>query len=848
MEFLKRWEFLFASWLGALMLLIGTSIFTYQTFIDHQKQNCLANLELSQESVYKNIDKKEVFLNLLAEKAYLDPSTRLPCDLTIYIYNTKRELLKTTDPLYNQLPSTKNIDDLLLIAPLSNTPQWATINGLNRAKPEIFYIFPLLKEEKLEAIILFRFQNAENLIEEFLGGIDRTFFTGVLFAYKEGVAGPVQYSKDLEISPLILERALSGSKLVLQKNDWFGIRSYGVFYLPNIKFGFVFEKTSFFSILLILQVLGLGALVVVATLSYLTSLYKIFSVFTLFLGLGVLYLGALNYWEQRELLAKKKAGFIFDSDSTVVMINQYIDEFRGVLDSFVTFKYQLKQSNDEIKSKLDRYNVLAVNFYENPVRGIYKNTTTLTNSDWKPTSLIPQSYKGEYKIEGPITDPLFGSIFIFSTQKNVDNQGTTSIVIDAKRVNNILEMLSQEHNQPFVIVDPTGHPIYEYKNLSKVDVAIEIPAGKWVFKTQNLDKLSMGRSNSLWISFLFVFGLFFCAACLLIYFNFETIFSISSLPVVSVAIIVWVVLFQLMSYQVLQQRINTQCSQIYNQAEEIQTQIESIRESYNLLHDEPMKIVPVKLRIDHLGVEGVDKLNATGSFIAPLDPKTKLFIYTSAKGTVGIEGIGDETPVFYFNNDFIDNSQFREFPFNPGNLSLPLQATTVEKILFVPDLENLEELSKFELRNFNFRKIGCRYGYIKDVEIPILEYEFIFDRGVMHVMACYLLPLLIGLSILYQSFITRKVGDELKTFVPVWGSVMFITVLMYVSFRGYLGNRVLSFLENIFIGSFLLLVGVQVLSLIDKFGKDESFYVHIRYFYWPAWAVISMIVTFLALI
>jgi hypothetical protein len=118
----------------------------------------------------------------------------------------------------------------------------------------------------------------------------------------------------------------------------------------------------------------------------------------------------------------------------------------------------------------------------------------------------------------------------------------------------------------------------------------------------------------------------------------------------------------------------------------------------------------------------------------------------------------------------------------------------------------------------------------------------------MHVMACYLLPLLIGLSILYQSFITRKVGDELKTFVPVWGSVMFITVLMYVSFRGYLGNRVLSFLENIFIGSFLLLVGVQVLSLIDKFGKDESFFVHIRYFYWPAWAVISMIVTFLALI
>lgn len=830
------------------MLLIGTSIFTYRTFIDHQKQNCLANLELAQESVYKGIDKKEVFLNLLAEKAYLDPSTRLPCDLTIYIYNTKRELLKTTDPLYNQLPSTKNINDLLLIAPLSNTPQWATVNGLNRAKPEIFYIFPLLKEEKLEAIILFRFQNAESLIEEFLGGVDRTFFTGTLFTYKEGVGGPVQYTKDLEISPLILEKALSGSKLVLQKNDWFGIRSYGVFYLPNIKFGFVFEKISFFSILLILQVLGLGALVVVAALSYLTNFYKVFSVFTLFLGIGVFYLGALNYWEQRELLAKKKAGFIFDSDSTVVMINQYIEEFRGVLESFVTFKYQLKQTNEEIKNKLDRYNILAVNFYENPVRGIYKNTSTLTNSDWKPTSLIPLPYKEEYKIEGPITDPLLGSIFIFSTQKNVDNQGTTSIVIDAKRVNNILEMLIQEYNQPFVIVDPTGHPIYQYKDLSKVDVAIEIPAGKWVFKTQNLDKLTMGRSNSLWISFLFIFGLFFCAVCLLIYLNFETIFSLPSLPVVSSAIIVWVIIFQLMSYQVLQQRINTQCSLIYNQAEEIQTQIESIRESYNLLHDEPMKIVPVKLRIDRLGVEGVDKLNATGSFIAPLGPKTKLFIYTSAKGTVGIEGIGDETPVFYFNNDFIDNSQFREFPFNPGNLNLPLQATTVEKILFVPDLENLEELSKFELKNFNFRKIGCRYKYIKDVEIPILEYEFIFDRGVMHVMACYLLPLLIGLSILYQSFITRKVGDELKTFVPVWGSVMFITVLMYVSFRGYLGNRVLSFLENIYIGSFLLLVGVQVLSLIEKFSKDEKFFVHIRYFYWPAWAFISMIVTFLALI
>jgi hypothetical protein len=848
MEFLKRWEFLFASWLSAFLLLMGTSIFTYQIFIDYQKQNCLANLELAQESVYKGIDKKEVFLNLLAEKAYLDPATRLPCDLTIYIYNTKRQLLKTTDPLYNQLPSTKNINDLLLIAPLSNTPQWATVNGLNRAKPEIFYIFPLLKEEKLEAIILFRFQNAQSLIEEFLGGVDRTFFTATLFTYKEGVGGPIQYTKDLEISPLILEKALSGSKLVLQKNDWFGIRSYGVFYLPNIKFGFVFEKISFFSILLILQVLGLGALVVVAALSYLTNFYKIFSVFTLFLGIGVFYLGALNYWEQKELLAKKKAGFIFDSDSTVVMINQYIEEFRGVLDSFVTFKYQLKQTNEEIQNKLDRYNILAVNFYENPVRGIYKNTSTLTNSDWKPTSLIPLPYKEEYKIEGPITDPLLGSIFIFSTQKNVDNQGTTSIVIDAKRVNNILEMLIQEHNQPFVIVDPTGHPIYQYKDLSKVDVAIEIPAGKWVFKTQNLDKLTMGRSNSLWISFLFIFGLFFCAVCLLIYLNFETIFSLSSLPVVSSAIIVWVIIFQLMSYQVLQQRINTQCSRIYNQAEEIQTQIESIRESYNLLHDEPMKIVPVKLRIDRLGVEGVDKLNATGSFVAPLRPKTKLFIYTSAKGTVGIEGIGDETPVFYFNNDFIDNSQFREFPFNPGNLNLPLQATTVEKILFVPDLENLEELSKFELRNFNFRKIGCRYKYIKDVEIPILEYEFIFDRGVMHVMACYLLPLLIGLSILYQSFITRKVGDELKTFVPVWGSVMFITVLMYVSFRGYLGNRVLSFLENIYIGSFLLLVGVQVLSLIEKFSKDEKFFVHIRYFYWPAWAFISMIVTFLALI
>lgn len=863
MEFLKRWEVQFCGWVLAFSIVLGFFVFTFKAERQKEEQKCLANFLLIQKTIYKNVESKQGFLNSVAEKAFKDPSTRLPCNLTIYIFDAERQLIKTTDPQFNQLPSTKNIDDLLLISPLSQTPQWATISGLNRAKPEIFYIYPLKKNEKIEAFALFRFMRADLLIEEFLQDTQNDYFSSSMYVYQDGSRSPIIFDKNLKVSSDVIQQALSGENKILENLGLFGTENYACFYLPDIKFGFVLESYSFYSLLIFIEAFVLFVLLICCvTLPFcesknscsLTGIMRCYDVFShivtflvILLGCVAGYFGSVYLKEKKDAIEAQKSAFNFATGSSVVKINQYLEEFKGVLDTLVTLKYGLNRPNDAILEQLNRYNVLAVNFYEKPVNGVYQETVTLNKFNWLPTALLPNPYTEDYKIEGPINDPVLGSIFIFSTQKNIANQGTCSIVVEGNTINNILEILIHSYNQPFSIADQEGHSIYQYQITTNPDILLSIPAAKWNFISSSSGlKVLFSKQSSL-IHFIFFFTLFILSILFWIFIQFDTIFSFKSLPIASCGFLLCVFIFQVFAFYILQDRMQEGQQNLLSKKEEILNQIESIKQSYDLFHESPLRLVPIKLNVDGLWIKGIDTVNAAGFFSTELEEDAELYIYTAIAGVNTLKSNQKSPPSYFFNYDYIDDSEFKEFPFNPRQLTLPLQLANNEKILFVPDFENLEELYRLKVQGIDFLKIGCKYIKKEDIEIPFLQYEFVFKRGIIHVIACYLLPLLIGLAILYQSFITRKLGDDIKTFIPVWGSVMFIVLLMYVSFRGYLGNRTLSFLENIYIGSLILLITVQAMSLIQKIGQDERFFLYVRYFYWPVWSIITMFISYFAL-
>ena len=848
MGFLKKGLFFLPAWGCLFIFLSFISIYTYQAQSRSLEEKSLDQITNIQMAVYANLEKKQNFLNSVAQKAFLDPSLRLPCDLTIYIYNTKKELIKTTDPTFNQLPATKNINDLFLTAPLSQTSQWCTVYGLNRAKPEIFYISPLKKDNKLDGLVLFRFQNAGLFLEDLLSGVDHTFFSGHMFAFKTDSREPFLYGDNLGLTAEILDQVLNGEQQVIQYKTWLGLKNEGIFYIPTLKFGFIFQKKALFSIVFFLEILLLGALLFFGIIVFFSSFLKIFSFFVFVLSITAIGLGYIHTMEKKELIEKKQIGYKFAVSSTAFIINQYLDEYKGVLDTFATLKYQLKTPDPQLRTMLDRYEIFAVNFYENPQKGGYQNITTLSKQDWSPTSLVADIYTEEFKIDGPINDPILGSIFIFSTQKNIPNQGTCSIIVSAQKVNNSLEILKQAYQNSFTITSQNNYVLYQYGKITKPSLELSIPAANWLLSSYLDTSSSTPASLSTWISFLFVTALFLVGISLLVFAYFDTILGIEVLPIVSFSIMVYAIAFQVFCYRTLEDKSVLQLTSIHNKKEEIETQIALIIQAYDLLYDEPLKIIPVKLSVDNLIGKGIDILNAQGSFTIPLDKRTKLFISTVSPGFFGFEGAGDSTPSFYFNNDFIDNSTFREYPFNSGELRLPLQATTSEAILFVPDFDNLEQISAYLNQTLDIKKIGCRYFYKEGASAPTLEYVFSFQRSILHPVVSFLLPVLIGLGILFQSYKLYKKEEDVKLIVGSWGSVVFIVILTYAGFRGYMGDRILSFLENMFIGTFFLLVLLQFLLLNEKIRLDERFYRYVRYFFWPTWLFMSVIVSYFAVV
>jgi hypothetical protein len=848
MGFLKKGLFFLPAWGCLVVFLSFISIYTYQTQSRSLEEKSLDQLTSIQMAVYANLEKRQNFLNSVAQKAFLDPSLRLPCDLTIYIYNTKKELIKTTDPTFNQLPATKYIDDLFLTAPLSQTSQWCTVYGLNRAKPEIFYISPIKKDNKLEGLALFRFQNAGPFLEDLLRGVDHTFFSGHMFAFNTDLKEPFQYGDNLGLTAQILDQALNGEQQVIQQKTWLGLQNEGVFYMPSLRFAFIFQKKVLFSVVFILEILLLGALLSFGLISFFSNFSKVFTFFVFILGVAATGLGFIHLSEKKELTEKKQIGYKFAVSSTAFIINQYIDEYKGVLDTFSILKYQLKTPDPQLRTMLDRYEIFAVNFYENPQKGGYQNITTLSKQDWSPTSLVPDIYTEEFKIDGPINDPILGSIFIFSTQKNIPNQGTCSIIVSAQKVNNSLEILKQGYQNSFAITSQNNYVLYQHGKISKPNLQLSIPAANWLLSSYLDTSSSTPASLSTWISFLFVTALFLVGISLLVFAYFDTIFGLEVLPVVSFSIVVYAIAFQVFCYRALEDKSVLQLTSIHNKKEEIETQVASINQAYDLLYDQPLKMVSVKLSIDDLIGKGIDILNAKGSFTIPLDQNTKLFIYTVNPGTLGFEGAGDSTPSFYFNNDFIDNSTFREYPFNSGELRLPLQATSSETLLFVPDFDNLEQVSTYLNNHVVLKKIGCRYVYKEGASAPTLEYVFSFQRSILHPLVSFLLPILIALGILFQSYKLYKKEADINLIVGAWGPVMFIFILTYAGFRGYMGDRILSFLENIFIGTFFLLIVLQFLLLNEKVRLDERFYRYVKYFFWPTWLCMTMIVSYIAVV
>lgn len=848
MGFLKKGLFFLPVWGCLVIFLSFISIDTYQRQSRSLEEKCFYQITNIQMAVYANLEKKQNFLNSVAQKAFLDPTLRLPCDLTIYIYNTKKELVKTTDPNFNQLPATKYIDDLFLTAPLSQTSQWCTVYGLNRAKPEIFYISPLKKDNKLDGLVLFRFQNAGLFLEDLLRGVDHTFFSGHMFAFNTDLKEPFQYGDNLGLTAQILDQALNGEQQIIQHKTLLGLQNEGVFYIPNLKFGFIFQKKALFSIVFFLEILLLGVLLSFGTIVFFSNFSKIFTFFVFVLGTAAIGLGFIHLIEKKELIDKNQIGYKFAVSSTAFIINQYLDEYKGVLETFVTLKYQLKKPDSQIRTMLDRYEIFAVNYYENPQKGSYQNITALTKQEWSPTSLVADIYTEEFKVDGPINDPVLGSIFIFSTQKNIPNQGTCSIIVSAQKVNDSLEILKQGYHNSFTITSQNNYTIYQHGKFTKPNLQLSIPAANWLLGSF-LDSLSSTPASlGTWISFLFTTALFFVGISLLFFAYFDTIFGLEVLPIVSFSIMVYTSVFQVFCYRTLEDKSELQLTTVHNKKEEIETQVASINQAYDLLHDQPLKIIPVKLSIDDLIGKGINILNAKGSFEIPLEQSTKLFIYTVLPGTLGFQGAGESIPSFYFNNDFIDNSSFREYPFNSGELRMPLQATTSGNLLFVPDFDNLKQVSAYFNNHIELKKIGCRYVYKEGAGAPTLEYVFIFQRSILHPLVSFLLPILIGLGILFQSYKLYKKEEDINLIVGSWGSVMFIFILTYAGFRGYMGDRILSFLENIFIGTFFLLVLLQFLLLNEKIRLDQRFYRYVKYFFWPTWLCMCMIVSYIALV
>ena len=366
MERLKSSLFLVPAWIILVVLLIFSTNYYHEKEVASHRLKFLQNLNAFQQNFNEKITKKEEELNQIAESLSKDPSTRLPCDMIVYIFNKDLQLIKTTDPIYNQLPATKNVNDLLLITPISQTPEWATINGLNRAYPEIFYSYPVKKNGHLVGTTLFRFQNAEAILDVFLEDYKKYDFNKLMYVYKNGVGGHIVYDKNFKVEESIIRDALNGDKNIYREDSWFGANLKGTFYAPSYKFGIVVNHRTYFSIILICQLILLKVLLIVGICWWISKPNRI--PVTIVLGLGLLstYLGYLSYKEKTKKTNEYTSSYLFSLQNAATTIDQYIAQSKGVLDTFVTLKYELNLTDEKIKDKLQQYNVLAVNYFENP--------------------------------------------------------------------------------------------------------------------------------------------------------------------------------------------------------------------------------------------------------------------------------------------------------------------------------------------------------------------------------------------------------------------------------------------------------------------------------------------------
>lgn len=230
-----------------------------------------------------------------------------------------------------------------------------------------------------------------------------------------------------------------------------------------------------------------------------------------------------------------------------------------------------------------------------------------------------------------------------------------------------------------------------------------------------------------------------------------------------------------------------------------------------------------------------------------------------------------ETVGWYFEATLRETFQYRAYPLDPKVVWVRLWHKEFSRnIVLTPDLSayatsvpamspGIEDefvLDDWTLEGafFGYRDHGynTNFGiddYAGQYDFPELHFTVLLRRKFLDPFISYLVPLLIVASLLFV-ILLRGVKEEMSAVELVGSSsgLFFLVLLSHIQLRGVLGSPNIVYLEHFFLTMYFFILGVTVLSLLEKGGVrlpllGRHHYLYARLLYWPLMTTILLFST-----
>jgi hypothetical protein len=826
---------IFVLWLITLCLVAATLQMSFKNVHSRFLNDLLTHVDVSQSLLNRNLDKLSDHLKELGGKLSRDVSTPLPSSLQIYRFDSQQNLKAVYGEGLDLLPSTQKIDDAFLLSSITSSDIWLTVNALNQARPEIFFL-----THREGDVDLFRFSQLEPFTASLLGDQPQD----LVFIYRNGMKNSTYISDNTPLPSSMIDSVMSGEKSLAIYYGWLGLTGYGYYYNPQLQLGFVIPSTINYP-------LWLDALAILALMVLIGGMVFFInsrSAAALAVSLAALCLSAALgievYRERATNVREYREQLLFKLQGTVILVNKMLDQATNTLQATMTARYRLKQTDDQIKQQWLNSSVLAIAYYDQFDGHNFQKIEVLSPLSWQPPKLLPEALTSMTACIGPIRDPVLGSIFILSNPSGNQERSVTAIAISAEDISNNLRVFIETFHQPLLVNDFSNKGIYESGSLpSHNRIRYQIPSVGWELISTADGLKTPFNFHSLHATFL-LSTLFFLMAMTGYFYtrgSFEA--PLISIDAVLVTLSALMVTFIVLSGLILNLRSSAMgLSQIKN-VDQLKNFIASTTENYRLQTNQDLKTMTIELDLKYLERKEIYLLLAKGTFSTAEKLVTGINSWTASPST--FDGSATSPSYYSFDADIIDSSNFTNFPFNPIILRIPVSTNSKEPILFIPSFDNLSTLQDAIASKLPVLKSGCNYVQDAETGLPMLEYVFILDRGIINPLLAFIAPLLVVLIILQQGIIDKKTGSFN---LAIWVSVIFATTLLHQNYRRFIHDLPLTYLENIFLGSFLFILIVLTLFLTKRFNESEQGVLMQRKVYWPIWLLIMTLLSYTALV